>query len=71
MTVPRKSDLFACPFCESTELVVEGAGDIWWVICVCKAEGPLAKTESGAIVLWNTRPLEARIEDLERMILQG
>lgn len=74
-------DLFACPFCESTNLVVEGKrgrrhqtadGDAaWWVTCVCEAEGPLATTELGAIAMWNHRPLEARIEDLERMILQS
>lgn len=53
------TDLKPCPFCGSTNLVVD-SGDMyrWYVECWdCEATGPFADDKAGAVEDWNKRGL--------------
>ena len=56
-----------CPFCgrnrveRDDEAIVDGDGRWFWALCPkCFAQGPRAKTERGAVRLWNKLKREAR-----------
>lgn len=44
-----------CPFCKSTDLSIQNSMlNLWWIECnACLTEGPIKRTEKGAMNIWN------------------
>jgi Lar family restriction alleviation protein len=63
-----ENELKKCPFCESDDVILAGTyaddetmDDLmgYQGYCNdCEAQGPAAKTEIAATILWNNRPFE-------------
>ncbi len=54
------SNHFPCPFCGSRDLSIDHLGDgereFFCVTCgQCEADGPIMRTEEGAVEAWNMR----------------
>lgn len=64
---PKQLDLLPCPFCgakadQNPIFIVHNEYGKWWIRCgCCAAEGPWAKSRSGACGGWNRRVIDGKL----------